>query len=65
VEVKLKREDAKTTLRTMIITALNNCGDGASDPSSRLVIADAILDQLTQPQGAWALKELSKPHRKY
>jgi hypothetical protein len=61
----VSREDAKKALRAVIITALNNCGDEKSDPSSRLVIADAILDQLTQPQLGWALEELSKSLRPY
>jgi hypothetical protein len=61
----VSREDAKTALRAVIITALNNCGDETSDPSSRLVIADAILDQLTQPQLHWALEKLSKSLRPY
>ena len=61
----MSREDAKKALHTVIVTALNNCGDQASNPSSRQVIADAILDQLTQPQLGWALEELSKPVRPY
>jgi len=59
------REDAKKFLRAVIITTLNNCGDESSDPASRSLIADAILDQLTQPQAGWALEALSKPVRPY
>jgi hypothetical protein len=58
-----EREDAKKHIRTMILTAFANSEEEATaNPTvARLIIADAIIDQLTQPQSGWALKELSKP----
>jgi hypothetical protein len=58
-----EREDAKKHIRTLIMTALANSHEEAQADSTRTwqVITDAILDQITQPQSGWALKELSKP----
>jgi hypothetical protein len=57
-----KREDAKLTLRKMIVTALTNCSRKAKiDPASYPIIADAIVDQVTQSHVHWVLKELAKP----
>jgi hypothetical protein len=59
-----KREDAKKALRTVIVTALVNCaGEAKIEPASYPIIAEAIIDQITQPHVTWALKELSKPLR--
>lgn len=61
-----KREDAKKALRRVIVTALDNCsGEARIDPASYPIIAQAIIDQVTQPQVTWALKELGKPLRSY
>jgi hypothetical protein len=58
-----EREEAKRHLKTMIITALSNSyAEATTKPAnSWQIMADAILDQITQPQSGWALKELSKP----
>jgi hypothetical protein len=55
--------EAKTHIRTMIITALVNSNQEAQDYPTKAfqITADAILDQITQPQSGWALKELSRP----
>jgi hypothetical protein len=59
-----KREDAKKTLRRVIVTALNNCsGEANIDPASYPIIVEAIIDQVTQPHVTWVLKELGKPLR--
>ncbi len=59
-----KREDAKKALLRVIVTALGNCSRGAKlDPASYPIIAEAIIDQITQPHVTWALKELGKPLR--
>jgi hypothetical protein len=61
-----KREDAKEMLRRMIVTALDNCSEEAKiDPASYPIIAQAIIDQVTQPHVTWVLKELGKPPRSY
>jgi hypothetical protein len=62
-----EREEAKKALRTMIMTALNNCSEEvkANPMKARQIMTDAILDQITQPQVAWALKEISKDVKKY
>ena len=61
-----KREDAKEMLRRMIVTALDNCSEEAKiDPASYPTIAQAIIDQVTQPHVTWVLKELGKPPRSY
>jgi hypothetical protein len=58
-----QREEAKKHIRTMILTALANSYQEAQEYPTETyrIITDAILDQLTQPQSGWALKELSKP----
>jgi hypothetical protein len=57
-----KREDAKKELHRMIVTALCNCSEEAKiDPASYPIIAQSIIDQVTQPHVGWVLKELSKP----
>jgi len=59
-----KREDAKKAVRTVIATALHNCSEETKiDPAAYPIIAQAILDQLTQPHITWALKELATPLR--
>jgi hypothetical protein len=59
-----KREDAKKALLRAIVTALGNCsGETKLDPASYPIIAEAIIDQITQPHVTWALKELGKPLR--
>ena len=61
-----KREDAKKALHRMIVTALDNCSEEAKiDPASYPIIAQAIIDQVTQPHVTWVLKELSKPLPSY
>jgi hypothetical protein len=62
-----EREEAKRHLRTMIITALSNsyAETTANSTNSWQIMADAILDQITQPQSAWALKEVSKNLPRY
>jgi len=61
-----KREDAKEMLHRMIVTALDNCSEEAKiDPASYPIIAQAIIDQVTQPHVTWVLKELGKPPRSY
>jgi hypothetical protein len=45
-----KREDAKKALHKMIVTALNNCSEeGKIDPACYPIVAQAIIDQVTQP----------------
>jgi len=58
-----EREEAKKHIRTMILTAFaNSQQEVAANPTeSWSIIADSILDQITQPQSGWALKELSRP----
>jgi hypothetical protein len=57
-----KREEGKKALQRA--TALNNCsGDAKIDPASYTIIAEAIIDQITQPHVTWALKELGKSLR--
>ena len=52
-----KREEAKKALHRVIVTALDNCSEEAKiDPASYPIIAQAIIDQVTQPH---ALKEPS------
>ena len=59
-----KREDAKKALHRMIVTALGNCsGEAKIDPAAYPMIAEAIIDQVTQPHVTWVLKELGKPLR--
>jgi len=61
-----KREDAKKALHRVIVTALDNCSEEAKiDPASYPIIAQAIIDQVTQPHVNWVLKELSKPLPSY
>jgi hypothetical protein len=61
-----KREDAKKALHKMIVTALNICSEEAKiDPASYPIVAQAIIDQVTQPHVTWVLKELSNPLRSY
>jgi hypothetical protein len=61
-----KREDAKKALHRVIVTALDNCSEEAKiDPASYPIIAQAIIDQVTQPHVTWVLKELGKPSRIY
>jgi hypothetical protein len=61
-----KREEAKKALHRMIVTALNNCSEEAKiDPASYPIVAQAIVDQVTQPHVTWVLKELSNPLRDY
>jgi hypothetical protein len=61
-----KREDAKKMLHRMIVTALENCSEDAKiDPASYPIIAEAIINQVTQPHVTWVLKELGKPPRSY
>ena len=61
-----KREDAKNALYNVVVTALRNCSEEAKlDPASYPIIAQTIMDQLTQPHVGWALKELSRPLRSY
>ena len=59
-----KREDAKKALHKVIVTALGNCsGEAKIDPASYPIIAEAIIEQVTQPHMTWVLKELGKPLR--
>jgi hypothetical protein len=61
-----KREDAKKALLRMIVTALRNCSEEAKiHPASYPIIAQSIIDQVTQPHVGWVLKELSNPRRGY
>ncbi len=62
-----EREEAKKALHTMIMTALNNSSEEvkANPTKAWQIIADAILDQISQPQAAWALKEISKDIKRY
>jgi len=61
-----RREDAKKALHRVIVTALDNCsGEARFDPAFYPIIAQAIIDQLPQPQVTWALKDLGKPLRSY
>ena len=61
-----KREEAKKALHRVIVTALDNCSEEAKiDPASYPIIAQAIIDQVTQPHVTWVLKELGKPPRSY
>jgi len=61
-----KREDAKKMLHRMIVTALENCSEDAKiDPASYPIIAEAIINQVTQPHVTCVLKELGKPPRSY
>ncbi len=56
-----KREDAKKALHRVIVTALGNCSREAKlDPASYPIIAEAIVDQITQPHVTWALKNWVK-----
>jgi hypothetical protein len=62
----LQREDAKKMLHRLIVTALDNCSEEAKiDLASYPIIAQDIIDQVTQPHVTWALKELGKPLRSY
>jgi hypothetical protein len=59
-----KREDAKKALHRMIVTALHNCSAEAKiDSAAYPIIAETIIDQVTQPHVTWVLKELGKPLR--
>jgi hypothetical protein len=59
-----KREDAKKALHTVIFTALRNCSrETKIDPAAYPIIAQAIIDQVTQSHVSWALKELATPLR--
>ena len=59
-----RREDAKQALHRVILTALSNCSAEAKlDPASYPIIAQALMDQITQPHVTWVLKELSTPLR--
>jgi hypothetical protein len=51
----------------MIITALSNShAEATANPTnSWQIMADAIFDQITQPQSAWALKEVIKNLPRY
>jgi hypothetical protein len=50
----------------MIVTALNNCSQEAKiDPACYPIVAQAIIDQVTQPHVTWVLKALSTPLRRY
>jgi hypothetical protein len=61
-----KREEAKKALHRVIVTALDNCsGEANIDPASCPIIAQAIIDQVTQPHVTWVLKELAKPFRMF
>jgi hypothetical protein len=61
-----KREEAKEALHKMIVTALDNCcGEAKIDPASYPIIAQAIIDQVTQPHVTWVLRELAKPFRMF
>lgn len=51
----------------MIMTALNNSSEEvkANPTKAWHIMADAILDQITQPHVGWALKEISKAVIRY
>ncbi len=60
----VKREEAKNALRRVVVTALANCsGQTKIDPAFYPIIAEAIINQVTQPHMTWVLKELGKPLR--
>ena len=63
-DANLPDENAKKALHRMIVTALDNCsGEAKIEPAAYPIIAEAIIDQVTQPHVTWVLKELGKPLR--
>lgn len=62
-----ERDEARSTLKALIITALANSAQDVKENPVRAwdIMSNSILDQLSQPQASWALKELAKPTRKY
>lgn len=61
-----ERETAKATLRSVIRTAIRNTASVTGlrdDTDGAEALIEAILDQITQPQLAFALREISKTPR--
>ena len=59
------RRVARSQVKAFIVAALSNsAADVKAQPHRAFdIISEAILDQLSQPQSAWALRELARSQR--